>query len=194
MSWLTDWFKSALPSSLVIGRERLVTQLAEDLLSQDSYTRNTAVDVALNLASEGNDCVLEGIEEAIRRRHGNTDCEFYELSRGPRVYDQADGKAAGAELLELAVNAQLWVRPPVEIQRLIARYAIIGNLADLLKEIEKRAGEEQAHAFQLLGTHLQAKAKLTKARETALRDSEAPCAGETQQEGGGDADKPRASP
>jgi hypothetical protein len=144
----------------------LLAELTHDLLSNDHETRNTAVDIALKLAGEGDDCAIEAIEQAIRQRRGDADCVFYELSRS-RAYDQSELNAASAELLNLAVTSQLWLRPPAEVQRLMARSAIVKNAADLLKEIEQRAGEDQAHAFQLLGTHLQARARLTKARETA---------------------------
>jgi hypothetical protein len=156
--------------TIIVGWEQAVDFLTEDFLSLDAERRNTATSLALVLSERGNDCAVEAIERAIRHRRGDQDSEFYDFPGGVRICDNADVEAEIAELINLAVSSELWVRPPAEVQRVISRSAVIRGAADLLREIEERAGAEQVYAFQLLATHLQARARLIKAHQTSQRD------------------------
>ena len=149
-----------------VEREQAVDLLTEGFLSMDAEKRNKTVVFARVLSEQGNDCAVQAIERAIRQRRRGRECEFYELSRA-RARHTFEVQAAPAELLALAINSQLWELPPVAVQRLIAMCNAADLVADLVKEIQERASDEQARAFQLLATHLQLKAALIMAREPA---------------------------
>jgi len=155
---------------VVVRWDQAVDFLTEDFLSLDAEQTNMAVDLAMVLSDQGNDCAVEALERAIRKRHGSPDCEFYDLPVGTRSYDISEVEGEIAELIAIAVNSELWMRSPAEVQRLISRSAVIRNSADLLQEIEKRAGAKQVNAFQILATHLQAKARLLKASQVSRNE------------------------
>lgn len=173
MSLLDDVFKylENNPSdALILKQDDLRRELEQDLLSHDPVARNTAVDVALKLSRKGNDVPLLALESIIRHKHGQKDCKFYTPSSGRVNWDMADFESDKIKLLNLADNHQLWIVEPREVQELISHCFMLGRglslnvVQDLLKSIAERGGDEQAMAFQLLATHLQATADLRKAR------------------------------
>ena len=157
---------SPVGRTLVIQWEQAVEGLSDDFLSSDDEQRNSAISLSLALSGRGNDCAVEALERAIRRKRGGRPCEFYECPSGARAYDNTVLEAEAAELIELAEGPGLWSAQPAEVQRLISHSAIIKCEADELQGIQERAGWEQAVAFQLLATHLAAKARLVSALAT----------------------------
>ena len=133
--------------------------LTDELLSTNLYVRNAAMEKTFELARDGNKVGLEALEAAIKIKHGGN-CSFHKpgvtFGIGNEYFN------APQKILDLALKNQLWTSRPDEVQQLISM--TFSNWLELLKKIMDQAGDDQAHAFQLLGTHIQVNATLQKYR------------------------------
>ena len=144
-----------------------VQELSTRLLSQNTGTREEALQEALAVSEMGQHLGVLALTEAIRAKSGKTDCPLYEPSRAAvrQFGEVADAKAS---LLRLAADHAI-CREAFASGRAICMLGTLGlmdtpdDVQALLADIERVGGQDQLIEFQLVGTHTQAVAKLTQA-------------------------------
>jgi hypothetical protein len=142
--------------------QQAVEGLVQDLLSSSYDRRDKAVITARELAKVGDQRGLLALEEAIRIKSGRSQCTFYQP--GFRVRPAQEIFQAKSEILDLARRGRLLENTEKTGELLTKLGFVLGSSYerwhDLILEIKSVGGEDQAHAFQLLGTHLQVSSQL----------------------------------
>ncbi|MBI3633508.1 MAG: hypothetical protein HY226_04420 [Candidatus Vogelbacteria bacterium] len=136
-----------------------LSPLADQLVSNNSYTRDKAVLLVRQLANEGKREGLDALEEAIRFMYeGQEEIQFHVPVSGATTVNARDfveaGLDADKELRELAGSGLLWRTQPKHTQKLLSRLLSMGgDLNLLLREITSKYGDKQGMAVQLLLYH-----------------------------------------
>jgi len=158
-----DWIKRIFASRQNDGLERLVRRL---IFYQDESVVLDALREATALAPKGNDLGVRALSEAIRRRCGRRDIQFYAprfgglTMRSGAVLMEAENR-----LLELAKAGKL-LEDPAATQDLISAALSVSQdgLRDFVQGIFAFAGTEHGYDFQLLFNQMSSSIKLRHAR------------------------------
>jgi hypothetical protein len=136
------------------GEDALLS-LVRDLMSSDSSTRDGALVATRQLANSGNRRGVDALEEAIRRKAGTNSVEFH--TPGIAVFEFSDLLTARKSLLEIACRHAI-CREAKKVGSLLSKIDMQSSesVRALLTDLRRIGGEDQAHQFQLVGTHMQA--------------------------------------
>lgn len=151
MGWIRKIFRDNT-SEKVDDVERLVRRL---LFYRDEAVFLDALREAVAFASKGDDFGIRALSEAIRRKSGNPQAQFYAPQMGSLTVRYGDDlMAAEDRLLELAESGEL-LRDPAATQNLIGMALSVSQdgLIGLLHTIYALAGTEAGYDFQLLFNH-----------------------------------------
>lgn len=160
MSWFTKLFgRDAKDARLEV--------LVSKLMAEDEPTFLGGLREAVTYAPRGDDYGVRAMSEAIRRRSGKSEVEFYEPSFGGLTM-RHDSEITQIEerLLDLALKRSL-LADAVTTQNLIsAGLSFLGQerLTELALEIARLGGVEQFYGYQLLYNQMHSSIKLRHAR------------------------------
>jgi hypothetical protein len=138
-----------------------ILELASRLASVDEAIFLPSLEEAVNYAPRGDSTGLEAMREAIRKRSGKQEIEFYTLQRHSfRIGEEV--MSSREQLLQLAIKRAL-LNDPTKTGSLIAAFRTMNAFEDyipLLEEINSRVGYDQCAAFQLIQNEMRANAQL----------------------------------
>jgi hypothetical protein len=145
-------------------KKSFLSDLAQNLLSDNREIRDNAINLTRKYALEGNQKGLDALKEAIIYMYeGKNEVKF----RAPThmlITDYAKSKNAYDTIMQLAKNKMLWKTPPDELQHLYSLAMIFSTGKDILNAILELGDRKQSLAFQLIGMHFIVQADLNKQR------------------------------
>jgi len=158
-----DWFGKKEPQqddvaerlqqriTYIKGNANVDIELITNLLSKDLRKREDALRLARQMAMDGNPTGQIALEESIRIKSNQYNCEFYE----PRVglFSGTEISNADKEVYRLAKENNL-LQDPMKTQSHIAKLFLLNKSLEVMKKVGK-IGDNQLHDFQLLGTQIQ---------------------------------------
>lgn len=129
--------------------------LVRDLLSPIRSTREEALVAARAMANAGNRKGVDALAKAIRVKAGDPAIELYEPGYVLRAADEC-ARAYG-RIMDIASRRAI-CKEASQVAALMAMLDIRDSVAvrSLLSELRQAGGDDQAHEFQLVGTHQQA--------------------------------------
>jgi hypothetical protein len=133
------------------GNMNIDIELITNLLSQEMKTREDALIRARQLAMNGDPKGQIALEEAIRIKSNQYNCEFYEPRAGLFSGDEISN--SDREIYKLAKENKL-LENPKQTQSYIAKLFLLNKSVEVMHKV-KKIGDNQLHDFQLLGTQVQ---------------------------------------
>lgn len=149
------------------AKEARLEVLVGKLMAEDEATFLGGLREAVTYAPRGDDFGLRAMSEAIRRRSGKSQVEFYEPSLGGlTVRHGSELMQIEDRLLDLALKRALLADPATTQNLISAGLSFLGHerLKELALEISSLGGVEQFFGFQLLYNQMQSSIKLRHAR------------------------------
>ena len=160
-----DWFgkkeqqnddlEERLQQRLVsIGNDEYIDkELVKSLLSKDQNIRDKALIQSRQLAKSGNPRGQIALEEAIRIKSNNFNCEFYQ----PRVgWFSGDEVSDGDKKIYKLAKENKLMENPKQTQSYYAKVCLLNKSLEVMNKV-KKYGDNQLQDFQLLGTHFYCK-------------------------------------
>jgi len=146
---IEDRIKQRLES--LKGNVNIDTELIRNLLSKNIKIRDDALIRARQMAMNGNPKGQIAIEEAIRIKSNQYNCEFYEPRAG--LFSEAEISNVDKEIYRLAKENKL-LEDPKKTQSYITKTFSLHTSLEVMNKVRK-IGANQLHDFQLLGTQTQ---------------------------------------